>query len=291
MKLGRIAITGGSGRLGRFVIEELKGRAALTVVDIEEPDGLLDVGFIKTSALDFDALSEAFAGHDAVIHLAAIPNPRTATASVTFNVNVQGTFNVLNAAESVGVKRVAVASSDSALGLNYNPENWGIQYLPVDEDHPLQPCEFYGLSKEITEAICLRYKQRGHLEVSVLRPTHIVFEPEYPELAERGADVNNYHYWCYVHPADVATAFRLVLERDQMPYGPFFISAADTLSDQPTLDMLRARLGKLPPVRNAALYAVHPRASILDISRARTELGFEPRYDKRSMTWVPHSQS
>ena len=82
---------------------------------------------------------------------------------------MQGTWAVLQAAEDCGVRRVVVASSDAALGLHYNPPGWGPQYLPIDEDHPLRPIDFYSLSKECTESICRSYANRGKVEVIAIR--------------------------------------------------------------------------------------------------------------------------
>ena len=107
-------------------------------------------------------LRRAFEGKDAVVHLAAIPNPRTAPADVTFQTNVQGAWSVLQAAENAGVKRVVVASSDSVFGLSYNPPDWPPQFLPVDETHPVRPTEFYSLSKHVTETIAQSFMRTIH---------------------------------------------------------------------------------------------------------------------------------
>jgi UDP-glucose 4-epimerase len=282
MRFEKVLCTGGAGRLGSYVTEDLKGRCDLTVLDVR-PVPAPGVRSIQASITDLSALTRAFAGKDAVVHLAAVPNPRTAPAEVTFNTNVQGTWNVLQAAEDAGVRRVVVASSDAALGLHYNPPGYGPRYLPIDEDHPLRPIEFYSLSKEVTETICRSYANRGRLEVLAIRPTHIVFPPEYPELEARGADVQNYHIWTYVSPEDVAQAFRRALEVDRARYQAFYVSAADGLNTRPTLEMLRERYGTLPEIRNPGYFRDNPLASVLDISRARDVLGFEPTSDWRRM--------
>src|SRR6266536_2067679 len=243
MQFEKIVCTGGSGRLGSYVTKDLSERCALTVLDIKAPQNAA-IKHVDARVTDFAALKRAFAGQDAVVHLAAIPNPRTAPADETFHTNVQGTWRVLQAAEETGVRRVVVASSDAALGLHYNPPDWEPQYLPIDEDHPLRPIEFYSLSKEVTESICRSYANRGKLEVLAIRPTHIVFPHEYPELEARGADGQN---------------------------------------TRPTLDMLRERYGKLPEVRNPGYFRANPLASVLDITRAREVLGFEPTSDWRRM--------
>lgn len=280
MRFEKVVCTGGSGRLGRYVIEELRGRYELTVADLVEPE--TEVGFAKVDVTDRAALAEVFAGQEALLHLAAIPNPRTASPEVTMRINVMGTWAVLDAAEQAKVRRVVVTSSDAALGLLYNPPDWSPQYLPVDEDHPLRPTEFYSLSKTLTENVAQSYAYRG-LEVVVIRPTHMVFPAEYPEIEERGADVNNYHLWTYVAPEDVARAFRLTLEKPESPYSTYLISAADGLNTTPTLEMIEKRYGTVPEIRRPGYYDRNPTASVLDITRAREELGYEPRHDWRDM--------
>lgn len=281
IRFEHVVLTGGSGRLGRYVAARLKGLCALTVLDRQAPDdGNL---FLDADITDGDALTEAFRGQEAVLHLAAIPNPRTAGPAETFRVNTQGTWCVFEAAEAAGVKRVVLCSSDATTGLHYNPPGWGPLYLPMNEDHPLRPSEAYGLSKLVAEDIARAFQARGTLEITVIRPTHIVFPPEYPELQERGADVQNYHLWSYVDPADVAEGFARALVPEKAPFGPYFISAADTLSTTPTLDLVVERYGAMPEIRRPHLYDDHPTATVWDISRARDDLGVEPQSDWRKM--------
>ena len=277
----KLVCTGGNGRLGRHVVALLRDACRLTVLDTAPAE--TNLAFVQADVTDASALCRAFAGQDALIHLAAIPNPRTAPAEVTFRINVQGTFAVLQAAEEAGVRRVVVASSDSVVGFHYNPPDWQPQYLPIDERHPLRPTEFYSLSKQVTETICRSYAERGRLEVVVIRPTHIVFPPEHPELEARGRDLMNYHLWTYVAPEDVARAFQLALALPAVRFETFLISAADGLNIRPTLELMRERYGFLPEIRRPEIYERLPTASVLDGSRAREVLGFEPTKDWRQM--------
>ena len=183
---------------------------------------------------------------------------------------------------------------------------WGPQYLPIDEDHPLRPIDFYSLSKECTESICRSYSNRGNVEVIAIRPTHIVFPPEYPELEARGADVQNYHLWTYVAPDDVAEGFRYALNAVDDRYGAYFITASDGLNTRPTLELLRERYGTLPPIRNATYFERHPpppfstagEPATASVSRPRSpgarwspsakrrrEKGDEPQ---RAVLWLQH---
>lgn len=281
----KIICTGGAGRLGQFVARRLAPKCALTIVDLAKPQdaALHDVPFVTADIRDLDALRAAFEGHDAVVHLAAIPNPRSAPADVTFNTNVQGAWSVLQAAEDVGVKRIVVASSDSVFGLSYNPPDWPPQFLPVDETHPVRPTEFYSLSKHATETIAESFAARGNLEVIVLRPVHVVFPPEYPELDARGSDPQNYHFWTFVAPEDVAQAFDLALHADYRGYEVYTIAGADGLNTRPTLEMAKERWSTLPEVRKPELYVGNPCASVMDISKAQQQLGYVPQITWQSM--------
>ncbi|HEX7074473.1 MAG TPA: NAD(P)-dependent oxidoreductase [Hyphomicrobiaceae bacterium] len=285
MSFENVVVTGGAGRLGTYVVDRLRNKCSVTVLDVKplsgpQADGLRQ---IQSSITDYAAMRAAFEGQDAVIHLAAIPNPRSAPADVTFNTNVQGAWAVLQAAEDAGVKRVVVASSDSVFGLSYNPPDWPPKYLPVDEDHPVRPTEFYSLSKQVTEVIAQSYAHRRKLEVLAIRPVHIVFPPEYPELEARGSDVQNYHFWAYVSPEDVAQGFDLALRSSYKGYEVFLISAADGLNARPTLEMARERWATLPEVRRPEIYEKNPFASVIDTTRARDRLGYEPTSDWRKM--------
>jgi nucleoside-diphosphate-sugar epimerase len=278
-----VVCTGGAGRLGKFVVERLARRRTVTILDVA-PSAAPPVREIRCDITDYAGLKAAFTGQEAVVHLAAIPNPRSAPPSVTFNTNVQGAWTVLQAAEDAGVKRVVVASSDSVFGLSYNPPDWPPQYLPVDETHPVRPTEFYSLSKQVTETISQSFAHRRKLEVLVIRPVHIVFPPEYPELTTRGSDIENYHFWAYVSPEDVAQSFELALDHTYAGYDMFVISAKDGLNSRPTLEVAKERWGdRLPRVRRPQYYEANPCASILDITKAQDVLGYRPTSDWRKM--------
>lgn len=285
MRFERIVVTGGLGRLGRSVVARLAGKARVTVLDVARPSAPLPDGVevATVDMTDYQAVVGILRGHDAVVHLAAIPNPRTAPAPVTFQTNVQGAWVVMQAAEEAGVRRVAVASSDSVFGLSYNPPDWPPLYLPVDEAHPCRPTEFYSLSKYITETIAQSYAARRTLEVLVIRPAHVVFPPEYPELGARGEDPQNYHFWAYVAPEDVAQGFERALAVAYRGVDVFTISAADGLNVKPTLELARERWGRLPEIRRPDYYRANPLASVIDITKAREVLGYAPEHDWRRM--------
>jgi UDP-glucose 4-epimerase len=279
----KVLVSGGSGRLELYVVERLKLKHDVTVLDRLPPvtDG---VTYANVDVTDLPGLTKAFDGIQAVVHLAAVPNPRTSTPQECFKINTLGTWTVLQAAEDAKVSRVVVASSDSAVGLNFNPENWAPLYLPVDEQHPLRPSEVYSLTKEITESIARSFSVRGKAAVLVRRPSHVVFRPEYPELRTRGTDLHNYHLWGYVAPEDVAQAFELAIQLEDGSYDCFYIGARDGLNDRPTLELFKERFGYEAKVRRPEVYAALPNAGIFDISHAERKLGYKPQILRSDFT-------
>ena len=286
MAYEKIIITGGAGLLGSHVVREMAEHAQITTLDIKEPEAKSQGGqdHINVSITNYEEIKKALTGHDAVIHLAAIPNPREADAKTTFNNNVEGAWTVLQAAEDAGIKRVVVASSDSVFGLSYNPPDWPPQFLPVDETHPTRPTEVYSLSKKITETISESFAARGKMEVLAIRPCHIVFPRGYGELEVRGEDLENYHFWAWVDPEDVAQAFRLAVHtRGYNGFDVYTVAAEEGLNTKPTLELAAARWKNMPVIRRPEIYDSCNTASILDISKIKDRLGFVPTVSRDAL--------
>ena len=286
MAYEKIIITGGAGLLGSHVVREMAEHAQITTLDIKEPEAKSQGGqdHINVSITNYEEIKKALTGHDAVIHLAAIPNPREADAKTTFNNNVEGAWTVLQAAEDTGIKRVVVASSDSVFGLSYNPPDWPPQFLPVDETHPTRPTEVYSLSKKITETISESFAAKGKMEVLAIRPCHIVFPRGYGELEARGQDLENYHFWAWVDPKDVAQAFRLAVHTsDYNGFDVYTVAAEEGLNTKPTLELAAARWKNMPVIRRPEIYDSCNTASILDISKIKDRLGFVPTVSRDAL--------
>lgn len=286
----RVAVTGGSGRLGAYVVAELATRCAVTVIDIAAPAG--DNAYVAADVLDLDAVREALAGQQAVVHLAAIDLAREAPEEAFFRTNVQGTWNVLQAAEEAAVRKVVVCSSSSAVGLG--PDH-PPQYLPIDEDHPMAPTDAYGMSKQVCETMAGGFARRGTLEVLCIRPCLIAFPGFVHDMATRLAAADGgapaaapAPEWsreilpdplprtrAFVSPVDVGRCFRHALAAEGAPFGVFYAAAEDSCSRLPTVDVVAAQFGSTPEVRGG--HGDDPRAGAYDVGRAREVLGWQPR--------------
>ena len=112
------------------------------------------------------------AGADAVVHTAAIPQPTGNPPHVVFQTNLMSTFNLVEAAVRFGLKRFVNVSSESIVG-NFFPERPFLpDYLPMDEQHPLQPQDPYALSKSFGEQLMDAAVRRSDLRAISIRPSH-----------------------------------------------------------------------------------------------------------------------
>jgi nucleoside-diphosphate-sugar epimerase len=281
VQIEHVLVTGGTGRLGQFVVSVLRPHYRVSALDRPQahipPDLPVDV-------LDLPALTRALRGMDAVVHLAAIDASVQAAPATVFETNVRGTWNVMEAAQLNGVQQVILCSSVSALGIDHTNPSVPPLYLPIDEEHPLRPTQPYGLSKQLGEMIARSFARRGPMAVTCLRPTWIMFPDTLARLARRlgPGDTSAGRIEplpllrSYVAPRDAAAAVRLALARPASPFAVYFIAAHDTFEPRPTLDHLREVYGTLPEIRKPDLYRQHPRASAYDTQRAREELGWTP---------------
>ena len=284
-----VLVTGGAGRLGREVVAALTPHCRVRVLD-RATDAAVPVD-AAADVLDVAALATAMRGCDAIVHLAAIDSSVPAPASVVFDTNVRGTWNVLHVAKEAGARRVIVTSSVAAAGLDYTNPRMAPLYLPIDEAHPLRPSQPYGLSKQLNEDMAASFARAGGIEVICLRPAWVMFPEAVRRVkAERdGGDVpvvagRRREPWpllrAYVSPDDAARAFVLALELRDVRQEVFVITAADTFEASPTVEHIAKTYGVSPDVRRPELYASNPRASAWDITHARDVLGWTP-----SRTW------
>lgn len=297
MNFANVLVTGSTGLLGRYVVRDLVPHCRVFGFDLN----LSSEDFPQTSGdvTDPAALRRACTGMDAVVHVAAMPNIWSGTADRIVTVNVTGTWNVLQAAEEAGVKRVILCSSDSVVGFTVSSGSMQPPlYAPVDLAHPLRATDPYAVSKVLGERIGKSFVERGKLEVVALRPVFVLYPEMIGEVKARAQDPAAYKgpavggpsaagggpLWHYVDPRDAARAFRLALEVPVFAgFDAFFICGSSTLAPEPTLERLERYMGHRVDVRRPEVYASNPHAPLYDLTRARDALGFEAQHDLRHL--------
>ncbi|MCY3917444.1 MAG: NAD(P)-dependent oxidoreductase [Chloroflexi bacterium] len=161
----RVLITGGAGHVGAPICERFARNGWDVHVIDTAPDPLIDgVSYAECDIRDFAALSQQVDGCDAIAHLAAIPSTMTHPDPTLFRVNVAGTYNVFEAAERAGVKRIAQASSINAFGSYWGCDDRQHDYFPLDEEHPPHTTDAYSFSKQLVEEVAAYYQRRSGID-------------------------------------------------------------------------------------------------------------------------------
>lgn len=273
----KIVVTGGSGRLGQFVIRDLlaNGYQVLSLDRVPPreklcPSWLVD---LRQAGDLFEALKGAYG----IVHLGAYQAPNLASDAETISNNVSATYNVLRAAADSKVTRVVIASSTAAFGFIYAKNLWAPEYLPLDESHPSKPQDSYGLSKvlgeQIADSMVSVYKE---MTVSSLRFPGVNFDLSYESFRERWRNPpsRTSGFWTYIDARDAAMTCRLALEAKFQGHEVFIASAAKNCMIQPTLELVQKYLPKGAKIRKTS--GTH--WSCVDSAKARRMLCFNPQH-------------
>ncbi len=271
-----ILVTGGSGLLGRYVVRALRDKYRVIVLDKIPPED--SVEYHEGNVLDLPFLIEKTQGIDAIVHLAAIPHPLDHPAEEVINLNVMGTFNMLEAAARNNVRKFVFASSESTLGFAFAERKNHPDYVPVDEDHPLRPQDPYGMSKVLCEEMCKTYTRRYAMQTLCFRMPWIwVPEPEEQKLYRTLIDEYPNWYknlWAFIHGMDAADAFALALEREyREEQRSWFITADDNWTGVASIKLVRKFFPETIIYKNR----LPDTKSLIANYKAKTELGFRPR--------------
>lgn len=277
----KVVVTGGAGKLGQWVVQELIAtQHSVLVFDRTRGAAIDGVRYLLGDIEDLGQIVGALAGADAVIHLAGISTHGIVSNEVTFRTNAMGAFNVHEAAWRLGIRRVVTMSSEAVLG--WAPGSYEKlippDYLPVDEDHPCRPQDCYGLSKVAAESIAQSYVGKCDMESVVIRAPWIVSPEELQMLSKSGGmKPDIFRLYHYIDVRDLAEACRLAVERPLKGYNALFVGSGETTLSEP-LSSVYPRI--LPQLGDMANSLTDSRAPV-STDRARRVLNWSPRYSWR----------
>jgi len=281
----RIAVTGGSGKLGRVVVSHLleTGYQVVNLDKVPSPD--TRALQVKVDFADFGqtfealhAIDDRYDQLDAVVHLAAIPAPGLLANAATFDNNITSTYHVFSAAKAAGIKRVVWASSETVLGLPMGPDS-PPPYLPVDEQYHPRPESSYSLAKTLEEELALQFcRWDPSLTMIGLRFSNVMNPADYANFAGYDVDpsLRQWNAWGYIDARDGAQAVRLALETDILGREIFIVANSDTVMSRSSAS-LAAEV--FPGVEVRKDLGQHE--TLLSIDKARRLLGFEPQFSWR----------
>ena len=271
----RVAVTGGSGKVGRAVVRDLlaHGHSVRNIDRVPDPEPVC--GYRRVDLENLGHVFEVFDGCDAVVHLAAT-TLRGDTEHETFRSNVIGTFNVFSAACQLKMRRVVWASSETALGLPFDD---ALPYLPLDEEPRPTAKSAYALSKVLGEEMARYFNARSGVPFVGLRFSNVWTDNDYARVPEYHADIRSrsWNAWGYVDARDIAQACRLGVEAETTGAEVFIIAAADTVMDRTNAELVAEVFPRVPLLDTAGEHG-----TLLSIDKARRVLGYEPVYSWRT---------
>ena len=175
-----IALTGITGMVGSHFIKKLledNSKSATYNIKaliregsvVEHLKTFEDIDYIIGGLEDKESLGKLVQDVEVLVHLAHFPGP-VQTVDELINVNVDGTFDLLEEARKAKVKQVIFLSSCTIFGEvlpTVNKEN------PMDENHPVRPGSLYGSIKNSIEGFCFQFQKSRAFDITILRPVTI----------------------------------------------------------------------------------------------------------------------
>lgn len=266
----KIAVTGAGGTVGTAVVALARATGHDVVpIDRAESDGS-DPDLVTIDLADYDQLTSAIEGADALVHLAAYPGPGHGQDALVHDNNVVASYHALRSAAEVGITRVCQASSVNAIGGRFS--RWPTyDYFPVDERHPTYAEDPYSLSKWICErqadAIVRRFET---MTIASLRLHGVV-----PDVsATRGwvgttELIAEKQLWGWTSRDATARAFLLALTADFSGHEVFYIVAPETMVDTPSMELRDRHYPEVPVTGDLSGHR-----GFFDCSKAQNMLGW-----------------
>jgi len=277
----RIVVTGGSGKLGRSVVQRLtdEGHEVLNLDRAGEKSprlvliDLKDYGQVVDAILGID---DRHTGFDAIVHLGAIPAPGLVPDVATFNNNMLSTYNVFQAARRAGIKKLVYASSETVLGLPFDIDP---PYVPVDEEYPARPESTYSLVKHLEEQMAIQLTRWDpELSITALRFSNVMDPEDYAAFPafDEDATLRKWNLWSYIDGRDGAQAVLRALENARPGFEAFIIAAADSVMSRSSADLVAEVFPGVELVRD-----VGEHETLLSIEKAKRLLGYAPEHSWR----------
>ncbi len=292
----RIFFTGGSGKAGKHAVAYLREQGhRVTNIDLAVPPGaggdalqvdLTDAGQVfnaMSAYADFDEL-DASAGpptYDAVVHFAAVPCILLRPDNETYRINTMSTYNVIDAAVKLGIKKVIFASSETTYGVCFAQGIKQPDYIPVDEDHPTVPHDSYAMSKVCNEVTARSFQARSGIDIYGLRINNVIEPHEYETDFRKyiaNPETRRRNIFAYIDARDLGQMVDHCLKTDGLGYQIFNVSNDDMSVGMTTDEVIQTfykGVRKTRPMqRDETFYAN---------DKAKRMVGFAPRHSWRDV--------
>ena len=291
----RIVFTGGSGKAGRHVIPELlqKGHKVLNLdlVPLDNPN----VFTLKTDLTDSGQVFNALTTHfnyaayegpsipgppDVVIHFAAYARNMLVPDNECFKGNVLATYNVIEAACKLGVKKIIIASSETTYGVCFAQGDSDYDHFPLEEDYDVNPMDTYALSKLCGERTARTFARRFGADIYAFRIGNVIepheYERDFPEYVNNPM-TRKRNAWSYVDARDLGQLCDLAIQKSGLGFQVFNATNDTITTKEPTEEFLKKACPNTPIKRKMGQWEAP-----LSNRKAREVLGFKDVHDWRA---------
>jgi nucleoside-diphosphate-sugar epimerase len=290
----RIFFTGGSGKAGKHVIPYLldQGHTVLNadlvplqyagvvniLADITDSGQMFNA---MTSYCGFEELEKGngVPAFDAVVHFAAVPRILLRPDNETFRVNTVGTYNVIEAAVKLGIKKIIIASSETTYGICFSDGQTNPHALPLEEDYDVDPMDSYGLSKVVNEKTARSFQRRSGFDIYALRIGNVIEPHEYTKLFPhyfKNPEVRRRNAFCYIDARDLGQIVDLCLKKDGLGYQVFNAGNDHNGAIIPSKDLAEQFFPGVPIVR-----PLDEHEALFSNRKIREVLGFKEQHNWR----------
>ncbi len=292
----RIFFTGGSGKAGRHAIAHLVERGySVTNADLAPLNmpgvadlrvDLTDAGHVFNALHAFARGEEQEAGtgtprYDAIVHFAAVPSLMLRPDNETYQVNVSSTYNILDAAAKLGIRKVIFASSETTYGICFYDGVKKPAYVPIDEEHPTVPQDSYAMSKVVNEVTARSFQERTGFDIYGLSINNVIepleYETKFPPFM-KDPELRRRNIFAYIDARDLGHMVDRCLQTDGLGYEVFNVSNDDMsvslASDEVIARFYQGVEKRREMGRNETFFAN---------AKAKRMVGFAPRHSWREV--------
>lgn len=279
----KVVVTGAAGKIGRWTVRTiLEAGHEVTASDRKLREESRAQNFIQAELRDYGQVVQLLKGSDAVVHLGNIPTDVRNTSQAIFENNMIVNFNILEACKDLKIPKLVWASSETVLGYPFKPED--LSYLPVDEEHPTIVKSSYAMAKRLTENLSQMFNKLANTQVVALRFANMYEPDEYEKIpimhwSEEGQrDAQKKNAWAYCDVRDAARACLLAIEKDDLGFEIFHITAPDTIFPETSKELV----DRFFP--NVTLKTpIEGHQTLMSYDKAKQILGYEPRHTWRDV--------